>query len=116
MVDNPKQDPLAVNADVTLVLNEGTWEVSKEEQEVHKKPGETFSVEAPKTLPRTNWGVWFNPAGPGLEPDENNRVVVSISLKVPYERNAGARQTWYKYTILADGQVIDPKIIIDPPT
>ena len=115
MAEDPGHDLEALTADVTLVLNQGTWEIPKTEQEIHKKPGEIFVIEAPQTLPDTNWEVWFNPAGPFLKPD-NNQVVVRISLDVPHERDLDRPRTWYKYTIRADGQVIDPKIIIDPPT
>ena len=115
MAEDPGHDPGDLTADVTLVLNQGTWEIPKTEQEIHKEPGKKFVIEAPQTLPDTNWKVWFNPAGPFLEPDKN-QVVVEISQVVPYEKDPDRPRTWYKYTIEADGQVIDPKIIIDPPT
>ena len=104
--------------DVMLELKNGKWKVTKSQENVHKKPGNTFVIGAPTTLPPTNWSVWFDPSQPPHEPDaKTNQVVFNISTGVAYEKTTdNNRKTNYKYTIRADGQIIDPKIIIDPPT
>jgi hypothetical protein len=107
--------------DVKTVLLEktqtGRWNLL--EPVVHRQPGQTLIIECPKPedLGNANWEVWFDPVFGPHHPDRNNQVVLRIRRDIPYvDTEEDVEKVHYKYTILIGAEVLDPKIIIDPPS
>ncbi len=105
----------APQSDVNIIRSGKKWNIDKAQHEVKKSRGERIIITGPRPyeLDGTTWEVWFDPTGKPHRPDDYGRVTLMIPRDTPPAE--------YKYTVwikLDDGseQIIDPKIIIKPPT
>lgn len=121
MSEKVEPQPVKGSPDVVIENKNGKWKVKKG-NEVEKQPGNQIVIGAPGGL--EDWDVWFDPMMPPHKPNSSNHVVIELPAHVPHAKKkdvaGGQKKTVYKYTIRVhwegEDQIIDPKIIIDPPT
>ena len=83
-------------------------------QELLKEPGEAVVIKGPSDA---NWSVWFDPAMDPRGPARPGAdVEFTIRDDVPFlNPDDDGFPVKFKFTVVVDGKVLDPMIIINPP-